>query len=260
MPKQQKISSLENQLKLNKDSKAKRTARYGIVNNYYPTREEVSKQIKEEIDNATETRRLKDLLAEAKAKYNNLTQGITTLKASYDNLLDENTALKRKSVMMNDSEKLNEAKLIIDALQKENAELKAKISDREAHSTTNSVEIKAKYNELKDSYDKILKENVLMMAEKPNVEKIIEKEKERYSKLRSDNAKTINDLKADLLRLIYVSDRIDTSENDVTNKKFVIVDGIKYQVSVKLYQVFKKFVKDFKDLADEVNPSDNEYE
>ena len=115
------------------------------------------------------------------------------LKASYDNLLDEQRSLK-----CND-EKLNEAKLIIDALQKENAALKAQLSDYEAH------------------------------------------------KCHCDTEKTIK-LSGDIEELADSVYEMGTFENDAS-KKFIVLDGINYQVSTKLYYNFGKYILHLRELA-----------
>ena len=195
----------------------------------------------------------------------NYIKKVGDLKASYDNLMDDNSQLKRenarlKSALLNEpkdpdnTDALTEAKIIIDSLQKENAALKAQLSDREAHNHCETDD----YEDLKEQYDKILRENVLMMSTESQRKAKEESLRKEYDSYRDRMDRIVKEELVKDHYLLGLSDylddamkilsRIGVTNNEVTKKFFVQIDGIKYQTSMKLHQVASKLVEDIKTL------------
>ena len=326
----QKISELEKLLKAKQTSTVNKTnpetigikrGSYAVYSNY-PSREEVSKQIQEEVGSAVEIRNLKDKLAMAKVKYDKLladkeeTTGrlqrlaklyekliserdklseelkeirsklkdyhddieYSTLKSKYDLLMDENAQLNQLKRSLtydtnpdDNTEALVEAKLIIDALQRENALLKSQISDYEAHKCHCDNITNEEYTMLKEKYDKILRDNVLLMAEEGKREQDKKDNEDKYNIYRDRMNRVVNESLAkskyfagladylndamDLLSKIGVHtvSHTNVSTDKSTNRYFITLYGTKYQTSMKLHQVTSQFVEKAKSLEKEVS-------
>lgn len=341
----QKISELEKLLKAKQTSttnetntksiRIERGSEYSVCSDY-PSREEVTKQIQEEVGSAVEIRNLKDKLAMAKVKYDKLlaekeeTTGrlqrlaklyekliserdklseeleeirsrlkdyhddieYSTLKSKYDNLMDENVQLMDKNVQLIDentqlkrqmknyelgntltdnTEALVEAKLIIDALQKENATLKSQLSDYEAHRCHCDNSNNEEYIMLKEKYDKILRDNVLLIAEEGKRAQDKKDNEEKHNIYRDRMNRVVNESLAKARYFAGLTDYLDdamdllskigvhtvshtnVSTDKTTNKYFITLYGTKYQTSMKLHQVTSQFVEKAKSLEKEVS-------
>ena len=228
--------------------------------NMNPSREEVCDMINKSLEEAKEARRADDEKVLRKSIENELRkcrgdlsftrQKYIDLKASYDNLLDEQRSLK-----CND-EKLNEAKLIIDALQKENADLKAKLSDREAHAcpTVKNKEYEdllEAFRELKGKYEEAVKDATLSIAEKQQLV-------DQTQHLRNDIDKhriNANKYRNDAIKMASMILKIDTLSEEA--RKYLVIEGKKYQVSNKVYNnicsfisIARKIASRYKDYVD----------
>jgi len=181
---------------------------------------------------------------ELKEAYNNLFEECTALKASYDNLLDEQRSLK-----CND-EKLNEAKLIIDALQKENDDLKAKLSDREAHACPTVkdkeyVDLLEAYRELKGKYEEAVKDATLSMAEKQQLIDQTQHLRNDIDKHRIDKNKYRNDA------IKMASMILDVDILCEENRKYLVIRNKKFRISDELYSAICSLPTAARNIASE---------
>lgn len=229
--------------------------------NTHPSREEVCDMINKSLEEAYQNRKKKDEEALANTSIENelrkcrgdlsfTRQKYIDLKASYDNLLDEQRSLK-----CND-EKLNEAKLIINALQKENADLKAKLSDREAHACPSVkdkeyVDLLEAYRELKGKYEEAVKDATLSMAEKQQLVDQTQHLRNDIDKHRIDK----NEYRNDVIKMASIILKIDTLSEEA--RKYLVIEGKKYQVSNKVYNnicifisIARKIASGYKDYID----------
>ncbi len=183
---------------------------------------------------------------ELKEAYNNLFEECTALKASYDNLLDEQRSLK-----CND-ERLNAAKLIIDALQKDNDDLKAKLSDvdRHAHdyfSAKNKEyeDLLEAYRELKGKYEEAVKDATLSMAEKQQLVDQTQHLRNDIDKHRIDENKYRNDA------IKMASIILDVDILCEKNRKYLVIRNKKFRISDELYSAICSLPTAARNIASE---------
>ena len=204
-------------------------------------------QVKRDIITSQQLRDLKNEALEYRAKYSNMESKFNDLKKAYNNLFEERTAL---------DEKINDARIIIDALQKENDDLKAKLSDREAHACPSVndkeyVDLLEAYRELKGKYEEAVKDATLSMAEKQQLV-------DQTQHLRNDIDKhriNANKYRNDAIKMASMILKIDTLSEEA--RKYLVIEGKKYQVSNKVYNnicsfisIARKIASRYKDYVD----------